>query len=66
MTEASTVLLDHLIDPSREIVTIVTGSDAKPADTASIEAWVSEYRADVQIEVHRGGQPLYPFLFGVE
>ncbi len=66
VTEASTALLDHLIDPSREIVTIVTGSGASPGDTASIEAWVAEYRADVQIEVHRGGQPLYPYLFGVE
>jgi dihydroxyacetone kinase-like predicted kinase len=66
VTEASTALLDRLIDPTREIVTIVTGSDANPADTAAIEAWVAEHRADVQIEVHRGGQPLYPYLFGVE
>jgi dihydroxyacetone kinase-like predicted kinase len=25
-----------------------------------------ENRPDVQVEVHRGGQPLYPYLFGVE
>ena len=22
--------------------------------------------ADIQVEVHAGGQPLYPYLFGVE
>ena len=63
---ASTDLLDRLIDPDRELLTIITGADADPADLAAIEGWVADQRADVQVEVHRGGQPLYPFLFGVE
>ena len=25
-----------------------------------------DHRPDVTVEVHRGGQPLYPYLFGVE
>ena len=64
--EVSTKLLDQLIDPDRELLTIITGADAAPADLAAIEGWVADQRADVQVEVHRGGQPLYPFLFGVE
>jgi DAK2 domain fusion protein YloV len=63
---ASTELLDQLIAPDRELLTIITGADADPADLAAIEGWVADQRADVQVEVHRGGQPLYPFLFGVE
>ena len=29
-------------------------------------AWLADEHADVQVEVHPGGQPLYPYLFGVE
>ena len=59
-------LLDHLIEPSHEILTVVTGVDATAADTDRITAWVNDNRPDVAVEVHAGGQPLYPYLFGVE
>jgi DAK2 domain fusion protein YloV len=64
--EVSTALLDGLITDGRELLTIITGAGADPATTAAIEDWVAVHRADVQIEIHRGGQPLYPYLFGVE
>jgi DAK2 domain fusion protein YloV len=63
---SATQLLDHLIDDSRELLTIVTGSDATTAQTDQIAAWVAENHADVAVELHIGGQPLYPYLFGVE
>jgi dihydroxyacetone kinase-like predicted kinase len=63
---SATQLLEHLIEPSRELLTIVTGADATTAQTDQITAWVHEHRPDVDIEVHAGGQPLYPYLFGVE
>ena len=66
LVSASTQLLDSIIDDSGELLTIVTGSDATAAQTDQILAWVSENRPDVAVEVHRGGQPLYPYLFGVE
>jgi len=66
LVTSATQLLDHLIDDSRELLTIVTGVDATAAHTDQISAWVSENRPDVAVEVHVGGQPLYPYLFGVE
>ena len=63
---AACALLDHLITPGREIVTVITGSDANAGHTDALLAWLVEHRPDVQVEVHRGGQPLYPYLFGVE
>ena len=63
---AATILLDHLIEESRELLTIVTGTDATASHTDQITAWVAEHRPDVAVEVHAGGQPLYPYLFGVE
>jgi hypothetical protein len=66
MVGAATALLDHLASPGRELVTVITGLDATTSATTAIEAWLADQRADVQVEVHRGGQPLYPYLFGVE
>ncbi len=63
---AATALLDQLVAPGRELVTVITGVDATRSATAAIEGWLADQRADVQVEVHRGGQPLYPYLFGVE
>ena len=66
LVSASTQLLASIIDDSGELLTVITGSDATAAQTDQIIAWVSENRPDVAVEVHRGGQPLYPYLFGVE
>lgn len=66
MVGSATQLLDHLIDDARELLTIVTGDGSTTAATDQITAWVTENRPDVAVEVHVGGQPLYPYLFGVE
>ena len=63
---ASIALLDHLVDPGREILTVIIGVDASRHAVDAIEAWAGEQHPDLQVEIHRGGQPLYPFLFGVE
>ena len=63
---AACALLDYLITPGREIVTVITGNDSNAGNTDALLAWIVEHRPDVQVEVHRGGQPLYPYLFGVE
>ncbi|MGH9134565.1 MAG: hypothetical protein ACRDZZ_11545, partial [Ilumatobacteraceae bacterium] len=63
---AATALLEHLVAPGRELITVITGAGATAATTATIEGWLADRHADVQVEVHRGGQPLYPYLFGVE
>jgi DAK2 domain fusion protein YloV len=64
--EAATTLLGHLITDDRELVTVLTGAGADEAATTAIEAWIAAHRPGVEVEVHDGGQPLYPYLFGVE
>jgi hypothetical protein len=66
LVAAATTLLAHLITDGSELVTVLTGADAAERDTAAIEAWITEQRPGVEVEVHDGGQPLYPYLFGVE
>ena len=64
--EAVSELLDDLVDDESEIVTVVTGADANPADTQRIREHLALDHPHVEVEFHEGGQPLYPYLVGVE
>ena len=66
LVSAACALLDDLCAGIREIVTIIEGADATSDHTAALRTWLAENHPDLAIEVHRGGQPLYPYLFGVE
>ena len=66
ITGAATALLERLITPEREIVTIILGEGATRDATDAVVSWLADNREGVEVEVHRGGQPLYPYLFGVE
>jgi hypothetical protein len=60
------LLLSRLLQPGHELVTLIEGEGARVADTRRIEEWLSEEHPDVAVEVHQGGQPLYPYLLGIE
>jgi dihydroxyacetone kinase-like predicted kinase len=36
------------------------------AATRQVTEWLGEHRADIAVEVHHGGQPLYPYLISIE
>lgn len=59
-------LLAKLITPQRELLTIITGDDATSQATDALVAHVAKAHPHISCEVHFGGQPLYPYLFGVE
>jgi len=63
---ATTQLLDHLVSPERGILTVRVGAGATTEMTAELSAWMAEHHPGITVEVHHGGQPLYPYLFGVE
>ena len=60
------LLLSRLLDETHELVTLIEGEGSRVADTRRIEEWLSEEHPDVALEVHQGGQPLYPYLLGIE
>jgi len=64
--DATIAMLDALIADDAELVTLVVGAGADDADTARIAEHVELAHPDVEIEVHEGDQPLYPYLVGVE
>ena len=66
VVDAAIGLLEAIIDDDAELITIITGLDADASSTASIEGWLADHHGSVAREVQYGGQPLYPYLFGVE
>jgi len=66
LAAAADRLLEHLVDERHEIVTIIEGEGASPVVTRHLEVWVHDNRPGCEVEVHHGGQPLYPYLFGIE
>ncbi len=66
LVDATTRLLDELVHDEHEIVTLVEGEGSTVADTRRITEWLDAHRPEVAVEVHPGGQPLYPYFVGVE
>jgi uncharacterized protein len=66
LSDAVSRLLDQLVVDHHEIVTVIEGEGSSAADTRRITEWLADHRPGVVAEVHAGGQPLYPYLFGVE
>ncbi len=66
VADAAIALLDLLVGDDHEIVTVIEGEGATPAATRRITEWLAAEHPGVEAEVHHGGQPLYPYVFGVE
>ena len=63
---ASIALLNSMITEFHELLTIIEGEGSTPAVTRQITEFVGETHPLVGVEVHHGGQPLYPYFFGLE
>ena len=63
---AAVGLLDAMLTPAHEILTLIEGAGAQAAGTAEVTAWLAEHWPDVEVERHVGGQDHYPYLFGIE
>ncbi len=64
--DAAIGLVDRLIDDDRELVTVLFGADAHAGDRARLVEHLADAHPGIEVEVHEGDQPLYPFLVGVE
>jgi uncharacterized protein len=64
--EAAKKLLAAMIDEDAEILTILQGEDAAEEDVKLLTEYVESKFDHVEIEAHRGEQPLYSFIFAVE
>ncbi len=66
MTAAALTLLDAVVTDDHELLTVIVGDGADAAATAAIVDHMAENHGEVEVEVSEGGQPLYPYYFGLE
>ena len=67
LTDATCKLVAALFEEDRhELVTLIEGEGSSAGDTRKVTQWLHETYPEVAVEVHHGGQPLYPYLVGIE
>ncbi len=59
-------VLERIMSPAAEMVTIVLGEGGDAAVEQQIEAYLREVRPDVDLIVYEGGQENYPMFLAVE
>ncbi|WKA57396.1 DAK2 domain-containing protein [Planococcus shenhongbingii] len=59
-------LVKKLIDEDAEIVTILYGEDVTAEDAEKLAGFIEELNEEVEVEIHNGKQPLYPYILSVE
>ncbi|MGF9710869.1 DAK2 domain-containing protein [Paenibacillus naphthalenovorans] len=59
-------LIDSLVGGGAEIVTLYAGAEARPEQTEQLADYIEQTYADVEVEVHEGGQPLYYYIISAE
>jgi dihydroxyacetone kinase-like predicted kinase len=64
--DAALAVVDALVTDDSEIVTVLVGAEARHGETERLREQVALAHPHVEVEVHEGGQPLYPYLIGVE
>ncbi|MFZ0476033.1 MAG: DAK2 domain-containing protein [Halobacillus sp.] len=65
-TTAKTLLNQMIDEDEDEILTIISGEEVDEKEVAELEAYVEETFEDLEVEIHKGGQPIYAYIFAVE
>lgn len=66
LLDTSKKLLQEMIDDETEIVTVFYGEETDKEQADDLEQFLTAQFAEIDLEVHHGGQPLYYYLFAVE
>lgn len=58
--------LEKMITPETEIITIIFGDEAKEKNAKKLSEALLAKHGDLEVEIHEGNQPVYPYLFAAE
>ena len=64
--DATLDLIRDMMEGHEEVITIYTGRDVKSSTVKELKEKISQLFPKIDIEIHDGGQPLYPFIFSIE
>ena len=56
----------HMLDEDSEIVSIYVGEEGDEALAQELAQNLEDQFEDIEVEIHQGDQPVYPYLFSVE
>lgn len=63
---ATKKLLSELIDQDDEIITILQGEDVTDQEVNELAEYIEQEFEEVEVEIHKGNQPIYAYIFSVE
>ncbi|WP_088105664.1 DAK2 domain-containing protein [Halalkalibacter urbisdiaboli] len=66
MLEVAKTLLTQMIKADSEIITILQGEDASDAQNEALLTFLEEEHPEIEVDVHKGNQPIYSYIFSVE
>ncbi|GAG71460.1 unnamed protein product [marine sediment metagenome] len=66
LIENTISLIEKMLNEESEIITLYCGKDVTDKEKKGIENKLKEKFLDKEIEIHDGGQLLYPFLISIE
>ena len=66
LEEAAEEAVKKVIDEDSEIVTILYGQNTTQQQLAQLTGFIEANYEDVEVEVHNGKQPVYPYIISVE
>lgn len=58
--------LNKMINEDIEIITIIVGEDGNQAEAEKISEALEASHPDLEVEIHEGNQPVYPYLLSAE
>ncbi len=64
--EAAVALMKEIVTDDDGLITVYYGADTKPEEAEALGEEIAELYPNCDVEVHRGGQPLYYYLLSVE
>ncbi|WP_067838696.1 DAK2 domain-containing protein [Amphibacillus sediminis] len=59
-------LLSELIEEDDEIITVLQGEDGSDQDTVALTEYIEDKYPELEVEIHKGDQPIYSYIFSVE
>jgi uncharacterized protein len=66
LEEAAEAAINKTVDEDSEIVTVLYGQNTTQQQLAQLTGYVEANFEDVEVEVHNGKQPVYPYIISVE
>ncbi|CAI2689011.1 hypothetical protein AKUH4B503X_07170 [Apilactobacillus kunkeei] len=66
LNETTIDMIKEMLDEDSEVVTIIYGEDMTQDQADELAEQVELIDDDLEVEVHPGGQPVYPYLISVE